>query len=416
MHKQFILHLTLIETIGPAVIQKIIGSGMQVSDLYSFSPIDWMNIFGFSQSTAEKLVDGLANIKILETELALIEENNIQWVTYEDEAYPQLLKNIYLPPAVLYIQGKLSSAQTTTKLLAVVGARKADEYGYRIVNQLVPELVAASYTIVSGGAVGIDAAAHAATIKSGGKTIAVLGSGLLLPYPSSNKKLFESIVKSGGCLMSSFPLLMDALPGHFPARNRIVTGLSHGCLVVQAAQKSGALISAHYALEQGREVFAIPGPIDSELSAGCNTLIQNGAKLVACTADILEEFGDRVILPDKKVMQEKAAQLSLDFLQCARPEPVEGYPRALKDSLQQVQTERERMYKPSKVRESSVDKYSNYSQQQKIIITACKKPISFDDIIIKTQLTHELLQTELFNLQLDGVIKQDFTGMWTLHS
>jgi DNA processing protein len=402
MHKHFILHLTLIENIGPAVIQKIKErSDVNPSDLYSFSPTDWMHTFGFSQSTSEKLTDGLANTKILETELALIEQNNIQWVTFEEESYPQLLKNIYLPPAVLYIQGSLSCAQTTTtKLLAVVGARKADEYGYRIVNQLVPELVAADYTIVSGGAVGIDAAAHAATIKSGGTTIAVLGSGLLLPYPSSNKKLFESIVAQGGCLMSSFPLMMEALPGHFPARNRIVTGLSHGCLVVQAAQKSGALISAHYALEQGREVFAIPGPIDSELSAGCNTLIQQGAKLVTCTTDILEEFGDLIILPDKKVIQEKAVQMSLESLQRVRPavsdealaksEAVEGYERIKKD------------------------KYSNYSSQQKSIITACKKPISFDDIINSTQLSPELLQTELFNLQLDGIISQDFTGMWSV--
>jgi len=228
MHKNLILHLTLIENIGPAVIQKIKErfllrqgfegqAGISVSDLYSSSPTDWMHTFGFSQSTSEKLVDGLANTRILETELALIEQNNIQWVTFEDELYPQLLKNIYLPPAVLYYQGSFSSGHPDpsihptgtqgerSKLLAVVGARKADEYGYRIVNQLIPELVAANYTIVSGGALGIDAAAHAATIKSGGTTIAVLGSGLLLPYPSSNKKLFESIVANGGCLMSSFP-------------------------------------------------------------------------------------------------------------------------------------------------------------------------------------------------------------------
>src|SRR5579862_1309672 len=125
MHKHFILHLTLIENIGPAVIQKIKErSDVNPSDLYSFSPTDWMHTFGFSQSTSEKLTDGLANTKILETELALIEQNNIQWVTFEEESYPQLLKNIYLPPAVLYIQGSLSCAQTTTtKLLAVVGAR-----------------------------------------------------------------------------------------------------------------------------------------------------------------------------------------------------------------------------------------------------------------------------------------------------
>jgi DNA processing protein len=377
-NKQFILHLTLIENIGPAIIQKIIRSGTQVSDLYSFSQTDWINNFGFSQATAEKLADGLTSTRVLEKELALIEEHNIEWLTFEDDAYPQLLKNIYLPPAVLYWQGSLPSEQA--RALAVVGARKADEYGYRIVNYMVPELVAVHYTIISGGALGIDTAAHQATINSGGKTVAVLGSGLLVPYPGSNKKLFASIVESGGCLMSSFPLMMDALPGHFPARNRIVTGLSHGCLVVQAAQKSGALISAHYAMEQGREVFAIPGPIGNELSAGCNTLIQSGAKLVTCTADILQEFGDRVILPDKKVVEEKVKQLSLGSA-----------------------------IVPAK---KVVDPYSQYSDMQKLIIFACKKPISFDDIISSTQLSPAFLQSELFNLQLDGVIEQDFTGMW----
>lgn len=433
-NKEFILHLTLIENVGPAVIQKILQnkrSDISISDLYSFSQIDWVNVFGFSEGTAEKLVTGLAGTKILEEELALIEKHNIQWMTFEEESYPYLLKQIYLPPAVIYIQGSLPFAHT--RALAVVGARKADVYGYRVINQLIPELIAAHYTIVSGGALGIDAAAHEVTIKSGGKTIAVFGSGLLLPYPLSNKKLFASIVEHGGALVSSFPLRMEALPGHFPARNRIVTGLSHGCLVVQAAQKSGALISANYALEQGREVFAIPGPIDSELSVGCNALIQNGAKLVMNSADILEEFGDRVMLPDKKVMQEKAMQMSLESFQCARLTPssrsfdgdpdcnkveigAKDYPRALQDTLQQVQGERERTYKLGKIRDSSDNKYSHYSDSQKSIIAACKQPISFDDIINTTQLTTELVQSELFNLQLDGVIKQDFTGMWIVES
>ena len=301
------------------------------------------------------------------------------------------------------------------RTLAIVGARKADAYGYRVINQLVPELVAANYIIVSGGALGIDAAAHEVTIKSGGITIAVLGSGLLQPYPSSNKHLFASIIEHGGCLVSSFPLRMQALPGHFPARNRIITGLSHGCLVVQAAQKSGALISAHYALEQGREVFAIPGPFDSELSAGCNALIQQGAKLVTCTTDILQEFGDQIII-DKKVMEEKAKQLNLKSFQCARLTPssilsdgdpnkerseigAKEYPRALKETLQQVQGEREITY-------------AHYSSQQKSIIAACKQPISFEKIVSVTQLSHESVQAELFNLQLDGIIEQDFTGMW----
>ena len=235
--------------------------------------------------------------------------------------------------------------------------------------------------------------------KCGGKTIAVLGSGLLNVYPISNKKLFQSIVDSGGAMVSSFPLTMEGMPGNFPARNRIITGLSHGCLVVQAAQKSGALISAHYAMEQGREVFAVPGPFDSELSAGCNGLIQNGAKLVMNSADILTEFGDRIVLPDKKATEHKAMQLNLESFQGARF-----------DSSSKVAP-----CPPKLSAKEDVDKYSHYSAQQKVIIAACKQPLSFDDIITRTQLSSELVQAELFDLQLDGVISQDFTGMWVTH-
>ena len=402
--RDLILHLTLINDIGPGIIQKIIKllrSGVTAPDLNLFSACEWMRVFGFSDVTAQKLVDGLQNKKILEYELDLIERNNITWATVEDSTYPLLLREIYLPPAVLYSQGGYFN--DSDKKLAIVGARKADAYGYRVVNALIPDLIAAQYTIVSGGAHGIDTMAHEATLKHGGKTIAVLGSGLLMPYPHQNKKLFKFIVDQGGLMVSSFPLTMEPLSGNFPARNRIITGLSHGCLVVQAAQKSGALISAHYAMEQGREVFAIPGPFDNELSAGCNTLIQSGAKLVMNSADILHEFGDRIALPDKKLTEQKAMQLGLEFFQGAHPEPVEGYPRALEKTLQQVQGERER-----------IDKYNNYSAQQKTIIAACKLPSSFDDVVRTTQLTFDVVQSELFNLQLDGVVGQDFTGMWSL--
>ena len=379
INKHFILHLTLLENIGPATIQPIIQrSDVSASDLYLFSASDWMQTFGFTPATAEKLADGLRNKKILDDELSLIERNNIQWATVEEDSYPPLLREIYLPPSVLYWQGQTDFSDMK-KSLSIVGARKADTYGYRVVNALIPDLVAAQYTIVSGGARGIDTMAHEATIKNGGKTIAVLGSGLLHLYPAGNMRFFKSIVDHGGAVVSSFPLLMEPLPGHFPARNRIITGLSRGCLVVQAAKKSGALISAHYAMEQGREVFAAPGPFDDELSAGCNALIQSGAKLVTSVSDILQEFGDRIVLPDKNVTEQKAVQLSLES---------------------------------AVVKKSDVVESVHYNDVQKKIIAACKEQSSLDDIVIRTQLTSEAVQSELFNLQLDGVIEQDFTGMW----
>lgn len=375
---------------------------MQTSDLYLLSASDWMNYFGTSEQTAHKLVAGLADIALLEKELDLIEEHKIKLITIADVAYPSLLKEIHSPPIVLYFQG--NSKIFSQKCLAVVGARKANDYGKRAVDLLVPDLVAAGYSIVSGGALGIDTMAHEAALKCGGKTIAILGSGLLRLYPSSNKKLFASIIENGGIVASSYPLKMEGLPQNFPARNRIVTGLSQGCVVVQAAKKSGALISAHCALEQGREVFAVPGNFDDELSAGCHEIIQQGAKLVMSSADILSEFGEK--LPAARTTEEKSLQQAILFGSAssstsrARPEPVEGYPRALEETLQLVQGERKK------------ELMEIYSESQQKIILACKKPISLEDLITMTDLSFEQVQSELFTLQLEGVISQDFSGHW----
>ncbi len=193
---------------------------------------------------------------------------------------------------------------------------------------------------------------------------------------------------------------MEPLPGNFPARNRIVTGLSRGCIVVQAAQKSGALISAHYAMEQGREVFAIPGAIGDELSAGCNQIIQEGAKLVMSSADILNEFGDRVIIPVTKIAQQQVL-----FADASNPSILFEDKKLPTSRKASSGTQGERKRKIAAI----------YSESQQKIITACKQPASIEDIVSATQLSFEQVQSELFNLQLDGVVFQDFTGMWAVH-
>ncbi len=225
-------------------------------------------------------------------EQELLIKHNIRRITASDVEYPSYLKEIHCPPPQLYVQGELLNSYT--KLIAVVGSRKADSYGERVIASLVPELVAHGWAIVSGGALGADSFAHKATLQARGRTIVILGSGLLMPYPSSNRKLFSSIVDQGGSLVSSFSLDTPAYPSNFPARNRIISGMSRGVIVAQAAEKSGARITAHLALEQGREVFAIPGPIDHALSIGCNRLIQQGAKLVQTIDDIFTELGEQV--------------------------------------------------------------------------------------------------------------------------
>ncbi len=215
-------------------------------------------------------------------------------LTWVDKEYPPILREVDSSPFVLYIKTGLRKeewqALFSSPSLAVVGTRKITAYGRQTTSQLVRELVQAGLTIVSGMARGADSVAHQATIEAGGKTVAVLGCGVDVIYPPENRKLYQLILKNGA-VISEFPPGMAPLPGNFPSRNRIIAGMSLGVLVTEGARKSGSLITASLAAQYGREVFAVPGPINSKLSAGPMFLIKNGAKLVSEVEDILEELG-----------------------------------------------------------------------------------------------------------------------------
>lgn len=220
-----------------------------------------------------------------------IEKLGIKWITIFDEGYPKLLKEIYDPPVVLYYKGDPSVFNT--KCIAVVGTRKMTGYGKIVTEKFISGLVGANLTIVSGLARGVDSEAHKRTIKETGKTIAVLGGGLKNIYPPENNSLAEQIILSSGIILSEFSPDNPSFPGNFPARNRIISGLSLGVLVIEAAADSGSLITARLSLEQGREVFAVPGPITSDLSKGPISLINEGARAVMEPEEILEELGIR---------------------------------------------------------------------------------------------------------------------------
>lgn len=231
-------------------------------------------------------------------ELALLAEHDAHAVTVNDPAYPPLLKSIYDPPPVLFIRGTLPDSQRPH--LAVVGSRHPSSYGQTVVRDLIEPLAESGVVIVSGLAYGIDALAHRAAIEKRGATIAVLGAGLDHDniYPTQHRALASSIVAAGGALVSEFPIGTHALKQHFPFRNRVIAGLCRATLVIEAAAKSGSLITARSALESGREVLAVPGSIHSSLSEGPNNLIKMGATPVTAIDDILQSFG--LVKPNAK--------------------------------------------------------------------------------------------------------------------
>jgi len=213
--------------------------------------------------------------------------STIHRITIDDAEYPSVLREIHTPPKVLYVNGSLVPEDAIA--VALVGSRRASPYGLQTCEQLAFELAGSGITVVSGMARGIDTAAHRGALRAKGRTIAVMGSGHNRLYPPENKKLYQAISESGA-VITEFEDDVPPLAENFPRRNRIISGLSLGVVVVEATKDSGALITANFALEQGREVFAVPGKVDSPTSRGTNELINQGARLVQSAADIIEEL------------------------------------------------------------------------------------------------------------------------------
>lgn len=227
----------------------------------------------------------------------LLNKQNIQCVSLEQIEYPHLLKKIHTPPPLLYYRGRLPSS--ADPLLTVVGTRRISPYGNLAIEQLLKPVVAAGIGIVSGLAFGVDAACHALTVKGGGYTLAVLGSGVDRITPAGNDHIGRSILAAGGCIMSEFAPGQEGYPSNFPRRNRLLAGLSPFTLVIEAAEKSGALITARCALDENRDVGAVPGQIDAPTSLGCLQLIKDGAQAVTKAEDILQYYGISLETPAK---------------------------------------------------------------------------------------------------------------------
>jgi len=289
-------------------------------------------------------------------------------IPFDDVRYPALLTEIAQPPAILYVNGEweiLSHPQ-----IALVGSRNPSHTGLELSAEFAHALTKAGLIVTSGLALGVDAASHQGALNAGGKTIAILGSGLQQIYPARNRPLAEKIIDHG-CVVSEFPLTTTPVPENFPRRNRIISGLSLGTLVIEAAPKSGSLITAHFALEQGREVFAIPGSIRNPTAKGCLSLIQQGAKCVTCVEDILEEL--KLIAPDVTTAQKSPSwsdptQLSLD------------------------------------------------SSNNPVLACIDNEVTTIDQICIRSKLSPQFVTSALLQLELDGVVNRHHGGFIRKHS
>jgi DNA processing protein len=247
---------------------------------------DIAEIENIGREVARKIVEGRKRID-LDRQIKLIERNNVKLIPLDSESYPFNLKSIFDPPLLLFVKGEILPQDYFS--IAIVGTRLASFYGRTMSEKLSRELAEKGFTIVSGGARGIDTFSHQAALRAKGRTIAVLGCGLDIAYPSENKKLFGEIAEKGA-LISEFPLSTMPDRGNFPMRNRVISGLSLGVVVIEAPHKSGALITVTHANDQGREVFSVPGHADSFVSKGTNQLLREGAKLVESADDIIEEL------------------------------------------------------------------------------------------------------------------------------
>jgi DNA processing protein len=281
-------------------------------NVFQQTEMDLMAASEIRSDLAERIVR--FDFRIAEKEMAAAKRAGIQLIPMDAEEYPELLRSIPDPPVLLYVLGSLLKEEIT---VALVGSRKATPYGLNATHLLSRDLAAAGITIVSGLARGIDARAHSATLEAGGRTVAVLGSGVDVIYPAEHKMLAKKISETGA-VISEFPLGTAPNRDNFPVRNRIISGLSRLVIVVEASDKSGSLITARMAAEQGREVLAVPGSIFNEQSRGCNSLIKDGAALIRNAEDVIaelpREIAARLVAQEKTSREEHLTEIEKNII------------------------------------------------------------------------------------------------------
>ena len=284
--REALLALNMISHIGPVRLRHLMEHFKDAPSILRASRQQLLAVHGIGEEAADAIVNWEKSVDLV-AELKRVEEFGCSLVTQDDPEYPDLLRQIYDPPIILYVKGKLLPKDKNS--VALVGSRMTSHYGIEVARKLGYQLAYLGVTVVSGGARGIDTAAHQGALTGKGRTISVLGTGINLIFPAENAELFERIA-ANGAIITQFPFNRPADKQTFPIRNRIVAGMTLGTVVVEANLTSGALITANFATEYGRQVFAVPGRIDSPRSKGCHELIKKGAKLCEGPEDILSEF------------------------------------------------------------------------------------------------------------------------------
>lgn len=279
--------ISLIRNLGIKRYNKLIQRFNSKQELWKAKKADIEKVEGIGENIANLISNDLIK-KDIERHLKFMEQNDIDIISIEDSEYPNILKEIYNPPLNIYIRGNKKILNNTS--IGIIGCRKSSDYGRKIAREFAYNISKNGINIVSGLAYGIDSYAHLGAVDAKEKTIAVLGNGLDSIYPKQNINLAQNILNLGGSIISEYPLGTKPEKMNFPARNRIISGICKGLLVVEAKEKSGTLITVDFALEQGKDVFVIPGNINLENSVGTNSLIKQGAKLVTDWTEIVEEY------------------------------------------------------------------------------------------------------------------------------
>ncbi len=295
--------LNMLPTVGPVRLRKLLQLFETPERVLTAKRMQLREVEGIGNEVAEQ-ISSWEEIVDLPAELRRIKEFGASVLTQESALYPRSLREIHAPPIVLYVWGEIQ--ERDQHAIAVIGSRKTTHYGGECAKKLAYQIAYAGLTVISGLARGIDTAAHQGALAAKGRTLAVIGSGLLKLYPPENGALAEKISNGSGAILSEFSMEIEPDRQTFPMRNRIISGWSHGILVVEAGLNSGALITASQAIEQGRSVYAVPGHINAPTAMGSNRLIQQGAKLVMSAGDILDDL--ELLLPGTKPTPEAAAR------------------------------------------------------------------------------------------------------------